>query len=389
MHVEQFVKVQNNMLQLEVELQRRRRAEISSLVPLDTSSISEEIIQDDFLSDQQQLQRQQQEEGKPAKKKRKWFRLIGRWLRSGKDKPAQTKQFQELQHPDQQSPIRTSAVSHSATVPIPVSHSTTSPSRGRRARHTSWAPGASLDQYRHQKQTLIYEGIHGLTNANIARALGEGRAASAIFLPHRSCSIKRDSAVFVQPSRSSQQQQPTQEQQQRRRSLSMRFAPQLGSLREEGGSPNLKPSIVAYRYPKMVSRQALRDAAIQVLSSDFSLWSEQEQPDDGADNDDNDDNDDKGEDQDEAGAENVYFYDDDNEESPRVGSIPSHQYPRHPHYYPDYAYHHHPHHHPHRHHSPQRRDWGSLAVPAAAAASHETSMKRFSDPGMGRMLHQM
>lgn len=186
------------MLRMEMEMRRRREAEIQSLVPLDIQSVHEQVIPEE-----------------PSQKKRKkrrknWRSFFKRWLGGAHKEPEDT-----------------------ATV--------------RRARHRSWAPND--DSYYRKKMDMIQQGI----NANIARALGAD--ASMIFSPasHHHHNNKRDSGVSVV-------------------SRSIRFPPRFFGIvkeeeEEEEQEEEEEDEFIAFRYPKMVSRQALREAAIRILSS--------------------------------------------------------------------------------------------------------------------------
>ena len=126
----------------------------------------------------------------------------------------------------------------------------------------SWAPDSSYEHYQSEKLEIMHEGLCGLNNVNIIRALGGDGPVVALTPP--------------------QQQQQQQQQQELKRDSGVsfgslrrkRFSVRLGALREDDHEQNMAhaSTLVGVRYPKMIHRQTLRDAAIHVLSSDVSLW---------------------------------------------------------------------------------------------------------------------
>ena len=178
-----------------------------------------------------------------------------------------------------------------------------------RLQRNSWAaPETSYQQYQNEKLELLQEGLCGLNNVNILHALGEhnravtggsGRAratTSMIILSSqpqqqrqrqlRQQEIKRDSGVsFI-----TQQQQANNSNNNSNNKTRRRFSARLRSVREQDEQEQQEQqqqqqqqqqqhnqlsntsTLIGFRYPRMVHRQTLRDAAIHVLSSEISLY---------------------------------------------------------------------------------------------------------------------
>lgn len=274
-------------------MQRQRKAEVRSLIPLDTRSINDEVIQDENetpLTVAQNGYESMVPNSPQLVKKRsrkKWYKFFTRLIGHGSKK--------------------SKAVNKPMTSPAANANAGADADSSRRARHVSWAPGMIYEQYKQSKNEMIERGMFGLSNRNIAKALGGDKAVSMIFLPpeaheqeqqrqnqqqqpqrqqsltqsHRSNSRKRDSgislfAAFSSSSRQSRKRFSTLSVS-NRRSINIGFSPQLGALEEEDSSNPIQrdhQEFMAFRYPRMVRRQTLRDAAIRLLSSDFSMWSD-------------------------------------------------------------------------------------------------------------------
>ncbi|KAG0166167.1 hypothetical protein DFQ28_007657 [Apophysomyces sp. BC1034] len=330
-YVQSFVESQRGVLELEVELQCRRRAEIRSYVPLDTRHIDEEVIQDDSTvlcappvpaptPGQAEIMNTPEETNqitpgtppeplpiadspapKSTKSKRKWlFRALSRWIHNGNNKVERREEESQVsaETTATPTPVQQIEATTTTTTEIPRSHNPIDTNKV--ARHTSWSAGTTFEQYKKEKAAIIRRGLCGLSNANIARALGSEQKSltSMLFLPtpspdasavsdDRSPSSpavpKRDSgisffAALTSPSKPTHSPAITDSSSVssvhgRRLSVSstrhhrgsLRFSPRLSILREEDDD------FIAFRYPKMVRMQALRDAAIQVLSSDMTF----------------------------------------------------------------------------------------------------------------------
>ncbi|KAI8143208.1 hypothetical protein BJV82DRAFT_611798 [Fennellomyces sp. T-0311] len=232
-HIESYVESQANVVQLEAELQRRRRAEIRSLVPLDTVSTSDEVI----VQLPEPAEDAGQQEEKKKKKRRKWYQF-----RNPFKKPREGQE----------------------TVTTATTTTTTTTAHIIPQRNSWAAPDpSSYQHYQTEKLEIMHEGLCGLNNVNIIRALGGDRptTTSMVLLPsQQQQELKRDSGVSFASQKS------------RRK----RFSVRLGALREDDQEQQQQPpspsTLIGVRYPRMIHRQTLRDAAIHVLSSDLSVW---------------------------------------------------------------------------------------------------------------------
>ncbi|KAI9316669.1 hypothetical protein BX666DRAFT_182673 [Dichotomocladium elegans] len=246
-----YVETQACVLQLEAEMHRQQLDEIRSLVPLDTRSFEEEVIQDvpgndDTLAAES---RTADMDGTLKKKRRKWtfFRLFQK-----EKKHEETSKASFLTDQKQQQPSE------------------------RRVSH-----------YHQETLDVVFQGMaHGLNNKNIARALGCEHIAMKLF-------SRPTVAYQVDGSNNNNNNHPRRDSgisvstfKKRKHRTSMRFAPRLGRVKEaidEQGeaedfvarqAASLLPTdrLIGYRYPRMVRRDILRVAAIQLLSSDISFY---------------------------------------------------------------------------------------------------------------------
>ncbi|KAI8377528.1 uncharacterized protein BYT42DRAFT_347346 [Radiomyces spectabilis] len=239
--IESFVESQIEILILEAELERRRWADIRSLIPLDTQSLDDGVIQDTFpIAENDQPNTSS---CKRQRKKSHWLRsLIHRKPRS--DRPS----------------------------PPPVAGSTRlekRPSMG------------SFDQYQQEKARLIQYGLCGFPRSkrssdNTTSSSTQHSLASLLFAeacqqtmvtewpssPSPPTTPKRDSGISLFAALSS--------------SASLRWSRRCRRYNEtskHGGSSSSSSSLsstsqfLAIRYPKLVRMHALRAAAIQILST--------------------------------------------------------------------------------------------------------------------------
>ncbi|KAG2217403.1 hypothetical protein INT45_005893 [Circinella minor] len=344
-YVDSYVETQANVIQLETKLQRRRRAEIRSLVPLDILSLSDEVIIQQpvtqlivenlttTLADNTTNNNNNNSSvnnNNNQKKRRKWF---PRWLMPVRFKRKQGEERQEKQHKQElgkhqhasleitamgkeegtlinnnavnQQPLQqrryssTSPTKASAITPTTATPPVSTPPHVER---NSWAaPETSYQQYQNEKLELLHEGLCGLNNVNILRALGEhnravtgkgeraGTTTSMIILSSqpqlqeqqqlRHQDIKRDSGVSF----TTQQQHANNSNKSRRR-----FSTRLRSVREQDEQEQQQQqnqlgntsTLIGFRYPRMVHRKTLRDAAIYVLSSELSFYENEDYFDD-------------------------------------------------------------------------------------------------------------
>ncbi|KAI8147042.1 hypothetical protein BJV82DRAFT_710348 [Fennellomyces sp. T-0311] len=202
--VQTYVESQLQLLRLEAELERRRRMEIQSLVPLDTPTYEQDVIITAAENND--------------KRTKRWFR----W-------------FSKRQAPEEASIQRNSI--------------------------------ATFEQYQEDKAHLVGQGLYGLSNRNIARALGAGGLASLIFSPPPS------------PADDSQITSTSTSHQKRDSGVSFFGALSSKSSKKSRAEPltrskSISAGFVTARYPKMIHLKTLRGAAIQALSSDFSLGEE-------------------------------------------------------------------------------------------------------------------
>ena len=128
---------------------------------------------------------------------------------------------------------------------------------------------ATFEQYQEDKAHLLGQGLYGLSNRNIARALGAGGLASLIFSPPPS---PADESQITSTSASASHQKGDS-------GVSFFGALSSKSSRKSRAEPltrsnSISASFVTARYPKMIHLKTLRGAAIQALSSDFSLGEE-------------------------------------------------------------------------------------------------------------------
>lgn len=158
------------MLKLEIEMQRQRRAEIRSLIPLDTRSINDEVIQDDEnetplnVAQNQSTFNAESSSPSPEKKrknKKRWYKFFTRLIGGYHEKKPKPSSSKPITNPPPAAAVDSST---------------------RRARYTSWAPGMTYEQYTQSKNELIESGMFALSNRNIARGFGGDRIASMIFL---------------------------------------------------------------------------------------------------------------------------------------------------------------------------------------------------------------
>lgn len=305
--------------------------------------------------------------------KRQWPKIFARWIGLGNDKKPSNDSGNENGRLEasterEEPTVAEEEIMESTAAPAAPREEEADPSQDttqqkqsdirrqtrKPARHVSWSVGTSYEEYKRQKATMIEQGLYGLSNANIARALGgsqRGSKAPLLFQPeptatsssrpdnppistptpslhsHSLCSSQptKDSGVsLVQQTLSSTRSllrprlsvrrrkvnhhadphdnanQPpsaangdrstdlgldegTEERvsnaipeshrhpsaSERRRSTHImdRYSPQLSALEEEDDLATLMgPTLVAFRYPKMVRMKDLRDAAIHILS---------------------------------------------------------------------------------------------------------------------------
>jgi hypothetical protein len=419
--VESFIQDQRMLLEKEQYLQRKTMIEIRSMIPLDTTSIEEELVRDDvqqqhrlstsstdfstrrqrrysslthsWLSNNEDNERsiwtgaitsdedqhsttQLDDNNKPTRtpSKRQWPKIFARWIGLGNDKKTGN-------NSDENDRLEASTETAEPTVAVESTmESTVAPAAPaapreeeadstqdtnqqqqsgiqrqtrRPARHVSWSVGTSYEEYKRQKAAMIEQGLYGLRNANIARALGgsqRGSKAPLLFQtdPTTTSSSRIDNPPLTTPTPSPHcSSQPTKEKDsgvslvqqtlsstrsllrprlsmrrrkvdhhvdsnddahqpsstangdrntdlgpdggtgehasnaipathrnlsasERRRSAHImdRYSPQLSALEEEDDLTTLMgPTLVAFRYPKMVRMKDLRDAAIHILSA--------------------------------------------------------------------------------------------------------------------------
>ncbi|KAI7881358.1 hypothetical protein K492DRAFT_194348 [Lichtheimia hyalospora FSU 10163] len=232
-YVEAFVTSQSRMLQMEAELQRRTQAEISSLVPLDTLSVHEEVVSERIMDDQSQHQPTNtsitrsssitghNDRASPNVKNRKrpiWLQLL--FKRRNTNAPS---------------------------TPLPPEPSNSSSSQNHEFPNSS-ATNSAYQQYHEQTMTMLHEDIHNFTSGNFRTA-------------------QRDSGISI-----SSASRGTQS---KRARLSLHFAPHLRTVREEGHQPSQTGDLLAFRYPRMIHKRTLRDAALCLLSSTDDQVNEQ------------------------------------------------------------------------------------------------------------------
>lgn len=213
------------MLQIEAELRRRTQMEISSLVPLDTLSVNEEVVSERIVDDQTQHQsthssltrsnsltgRSDRESPHEKNSKRPiWLQLLFR------RRNANTPSTSLSPRPINSSPLENNELPNSS------------------------ATSSAYQQYHEQTMTMLHEDIHNFTNGNFRPA-------------------QRDSGISI-----SSTSRGTQA---KRARLSLHFAPQLRTVREEGQQATQHDDLLAFRYPRMIHRRTLRDAAMRLLSS--------------------------------------------------------------------------------------------------------------------------
>lgn len=327
-------------MRLQADLEGRRMAEMRSLVPLDTPSLEDEVI---VLEDDYDLSLQQQPneiidhtKSSPQQQHRRKKRLSDarQWVmqRIFKKNNSSTKKQQHNNEDDPNVDHETSSSSPPRRRPASI---TVQPQH----RHedglleNDQTKILSYEQYQHEKRALIGQGLSGLSNPNIARALGvpaddqhQASLASLLFSTSTSSSCTPPPPPVSPSSNSNPQQQqhhhvhchssttPAATESQITTSASLSY-----QKRDSGVSVLSKPnhhhrhqhhrhptsssitantattmmedaatrhhrrsnskrraqsmdSLVSVRYPKMVHVKVLRGAAIHALSSsDMSL----------------------------------------------------------------------------------------------------------------------
>ncbi|KAI8331010.1 hypothetical protein BC941DRAFT_439522 [Chlamydoabsidia padenii] len=281
--------------------------------------------------------------------RRHWKKFFTRWISTGHDKKtgkpgdkdndrqhSPTETAEPIIHPTgaSTSQPQENNQTNSATIDTLPDRENDQRQTRKPARHVSWSVGTSYEEYKRQKANMVEQGLYGLSNANIARALGgshRGSKASLLFRPELTSSQtsnpstptpqantseatgslatkpKDSGLLFVQqtllstksllrPRKSARWKgepndnddntegginrrrnstdhgrdslQGSRQPSQRRRSTHImeRYSPKLSALEEEDIHGVPCPTLVAFRYPKMVRMKDLRDAAIHILS---------------------------------------------------------------------------------------------------------------------------
>ncbi|KAI9498776.1 hypothetical protein BDB00DRAFT_867392 [Zychaea mexicana] len=270
-----YVDSQMQLLRLEAELERRRRMEIRSLVPLDTHSYDQDVIlsANDYNDDHpfennddddknsnnsnhsEDIHNQQR---RKSSSKLSSFSRVRRWF-SLRKSPSSA--LRSNRGAEQQQQLDKNKKKYTI----------------------------SFEQYQQEKAALVGQGLNGLSNQNIARALGAGGLASLVFSPSPS-PADESQITSVITTTASQQQQHNHQKRDSGVSLFSRSTSKKGG--SGSGDRQMVPgqqqqqqhnshsgisrsnSFVTARYPKMIHLKALRGAAIQALSSDFSLGEE-------------------------------------------------------------------------------------------------------------------
>ncbi|KAG2225534.1 hypothetical protein INT45_010361 [Circinella minor] len=297
--VKSYVVSQVQLLQLEAELERRRRKEIQSLVPLDIHSYDQDVIllsngknnyddcdfnnnhgytdsnishrHRDGMDTVQTNNNHNHNNIQRKKTKRGSLKLVRRW-------------FSLSKKPSSSSSSSSFALDHRNNNKEQEDNTmiAASPLKKNKKPHN-----ISFEQYQQDKATLVGQGLNGLSNQNIARALGAGGLASVVFTPSPSPATFINNSTVQQgtyndsqitsTSTSAIQKQQQQHHQKRDSGVSLfskstskkEYQQQINSSQLSHSS-----SFVSARYPKMIHLKALRGAAIQALSSDFSLGEE-------------------------------------------------------------------------------------------------------------------
>lgn len=213
------------MLQIEAELQRRTQVEISSLVPLDTLSDNEEVVSERIMDNQAHHQSNNVSVSRNNS-------LTGRSDRESSDakvrkRPIWLQLLFKGRNTNASSTLPTSPPTHSSLLENHESsnNSTTS---------------SAYQQYHEQTMAMLHEDIHNFTSGNFRPA-------------------QRDSGISISSSSRGTQS--------KRARLSIHFAPQLRTVQEEGHQSTQTDDLLAFRYPRMIHRRTLRDAAMRLLSS--------------------------------------------------------------------------------------------------------------------------
>ena len=283
---------QVQLLRLEAELERRRRKEIQSLVPLDTPTYDQDVIllsngginHDDYDFNNHEyinahidhrhhdgmdtIQTHNNSNNIQRKKsKRGSLRLVRRWFSLSK-KASSSSDSAALDR-DNNKEQRDNMITTKSSA-----------SKKNKKPHT-----ISFEQYQQDKAILVGQGLNRLSNQNIARALGAGGLASVVFTPPPSPATfinttmqqgNYDDSQITSTSASQQQQQQHHQKRDSGVSLFSKSTSKKEYQQQQLPSSQLSQnsSFVSARYPKMIHLKALRGAAIQALSSDFSLGEE-------------------------------------------------------------------------------------------------------------------
>ncbi|ORZ03545.1 hypothetical protein BCR43DRAFT_483550 [Syncephalastrum racemosum] len=257
-------------------MQRRRMAEANAFVPLDTNSPEDQLVV--------RLTPAGSTTASLKSKKKSMSKLpsttFGRWFRRNKS----TGQ-------DQSSPVASHDSAHShhrhhQSMDEKPSSATSFP----HTTATSMSDRASFEQYQYDKWTLIQEGLKGLSNSNIAHALGANNPHSHNHNRHSSSLISVLFSTSATESSSSAAAAAVLANKEPKRDSGISLFAALSSSssskkkahqihREPPSEPANSPQqiscdsdgFLALRYPCMVHLQTLRSAAIHVLSSDMTL----------------------------------------------------------------------------------------------------------------------
>lgn len=206
--VKYYIESQIRLLRLQADLEGRRMAEMRSLVPLDTPSLEDEVI---VLEDDCDLALQQSDEindhtkSSPHQQQRRKKRLSDarQWVMQHIFKRnSSTKKNNEDDH----------NADHETSSPAPrrpVSITVQPHHHEDGILENDHTRILSYEQYQHEKRALIGQGLSGLSNPNIARALGvpvddqhQASLASLLF----STSTSSSCTPPVSPSNSNPQQ---------------------------------------------------------------------------------------------------------------------------------------------------------------------------------------
>lgn len=317
-------------MRLQADLEGRRMAEMRSLVPLDTPSLEDEVI---VLEDDYDLSLQQQPneiidhtKSSPQQQHRRKKRLSDarQWVMQRifkKNNNSSTKKHNEddpnVDHETSSSPP---PQRRPASITVQPQHHEDGLLENDQTKILSY------EQYQHEKRALIGQGLSGLSNPNIARALGvpaddqhQASLASLLFSTSTSSSCtpppsnsnpqqhhhvhchssttpaatesqittsaslsyqKRDSGVSVlsKPNQHHHHHHHRHQHHRHPTSSSITATTMMEDATRHRSRSNSKrraqsmDSLVSVRYPKMVHVKVLRGAAIHALSSsDMSL----------------------------------------------------------------------------------------------------------------------